>query len=269
MYFPNFLAPIRNLLSSNKGFSIIEITIILIILGVLISGSSAGFYLVQRSKLQNIVTEFANIKQSVNAFNMTYHGLPGDLIDVKDRFSAAIVSTCGHGNGNGLIEDEKTTDTSSNAATDVFENTCAWAYLEDAQTLSGHLSQKYPGTFKGAGPLTLKGDIPESKFSGSGFFFGARQGYNVVEFGTVVGSTTVPGGALTSKQASSIVTKTASYNTPSTLDTSGSIMAMNSITISSGSITEGTDCVASDGSFENLLDETKVGCMLSSIIRVN
>ena len=253
-----------NMFFKNEGFSIVEISVVLIILGILFTGVSAGFHLIERSRLQSIQQEFEDLKQSVSVFKLTYNGLPGDLPVVSGIFSSSIVSDCGFGNGDGVIGETTNTDQGK------LESMCAWAYLADAKLLSGHLSQKYPGTFTGTGTPVPKVDVPGSKFNGAGFFFGERLGYTFLEFGSGKANSAFPSPALNSKQASSIAQKVGAYTNSSSMDTSGDIFAINGITsITAGTITHDTAmCVdTTNWTYMNINDLSKVGCILTTVIQ--
>ncbi len=64
----------------NFAFSLIELSIVLIIIGLLVAGVTGGASLIESAKIQNIINEFRNYRQSVYAFKAIRDRLPGDVI---------------------------------------------------------------------------------------------------------------------------------------------------------------------------------------------
>lgn len=65
-------------LNKNNGFSLIELSIVLIIMGLLIAGIVGGQSLIESGKTRGIINEIENIKRSVNAYYVAKGRLPGD-----------------------------------------------------------------------------------------------------------------------------------------------------------------------------------------------
>ena len=64
---------------SNKlAFSLVELSIVLVITGALISGIVSGKSLYESSKLTNIIQQSQNYTTAVNAFKSKYNQWPGD-----------------------------------------------------------------------------------------------------------------------------------------------------------------------------------------------
>ena len=63
----------------NSGFSLIELSIVLIIMGFLIAGVTGGQSLIEAAKLRAEIDTIRDIKQSVYAFYNKNGRLPGDL----------------------------------------------------------------------------------------------------------------------------------------------------------------------------------------------
>ncbi len=94
---------------NNKAFSLVEISIAMIILGLLVTGATAGSSLIKQAKLRAIMNEVQMIDRSVKAFLIAYDALPGDMDDAGYFWgtecggNANAPSGC-NGNGNGIIE---------------------------------------------------------------------------------------------------------------------------------------------------------------------
>jgi len=64
-----------------KAFSLIELSIVLIIIGLLVGSVFTGQKLLSQSKLRSVVTDLERYKVAYNAFFATFEELPGDLLD--------------------------------------------------------------------------------------------------------------------------------------------------------------------------------------------
>jgi prepilin-type N-terminal cleavage/methylation domain-containing protein len=100
---------------SLRGFSLIELSIVLVILGLLTGGILAGKSLIRASELRAVSTEYSRWNTAVFAFRDKYFALPGDMANAQAVWGAAAncpgtaaqgsttATTC-NGNGNGMLE---------------------------------------------------------------------------------------------------------------------------------------------------------------------
>jgi prepilin-type N-terminal cleavage/methylation domain-containing protein len=63
--------------NSHSGFTLIELSIVIVIIGLIVAGVVAGQSLVKQSKLYSIITDVSRYKVSVNTFRLTYNAIPG------------------------------------------------------------------------------------------------------------------------------------------------------------------------------------------------
>ncbi len=63
----------------HKGFTLIEIAIAMVIIGLLIAGVIKGSGLIEGAKVSNAITLAQDLSIAVNAFKQQYHLLPGDM----------------------------------------------------------------------------------------------------------------------------------------------------------------------------------------------
>jgi len=65
-------------LKNQKGFTLIEIAIVLVIVGLLIGGVLKGQSMIQNAKVKRLANDIQGIQTAINAFQDRYQMLPGD-----------------------------------------------------------------------------------------------------------------------------------------------------------------------------------------------
>lgn len=169
-----------------KGFSLVELSIVLVILGLLTGGILTGQSLIRGAELRGVITEFKSYQSAVYTFRDKYFALPGDMTNAT-RFwgiaggtgtGAACFSvesttsaTC-NGNGNGAI------DETAGAGTAVWrygERIRFWQHLANASLISGNYTGK---TDSATNPyeLTPGKNVPASRMSNA--FWGTNMSNN-------------------------------------------------------------------------------------------
>ena len=69
----------KNKNKENFGFSLIELSIVLIIIGLLVAGVTGGASLIQSAKTRAFINEINNYRQAVNTFYAANGRFPGDI----------------------------------------------------------------------------------------------------------------------------------------------------------------------------------------------
>ena len=82
-----------------KGFTLIELSIVLVVIGLVIGGILAGVDMVRSAELRKVIAETTAYKTAIYTFENKYGGLPGDIINATTFFPTAT-----NGNGNGHID---------------------------------------------------------------------------------------------------------------------------------------------------------------------
>src|SRR3989441_3481138 len=100
----------RNLGSNNKGerpmtnrqqgFTLVEIAIVLVIIGLLLGGILKGQEMITQAKIKNVMADFSGISAAYHGYQDRYRAIPGD-----DAGAARWTSPAGvvAGNGNGVV----------------------------------------------------------------------------------------------------------------------------------------------------------------------
>lgn len=81
-----------------KGFTLVEMAVVLVIIGLIIGAIVVGQSLVGTTKVETMVKQVTQFDASMTTYAVTYNELPGDSPTVKWANGSA-------GNGNGMIED--------------------------------------------------------------------------------------------------------------------------------------------------------------------
>ena len=103
---------------NQSGFTLIEIAIVLVIIGLLLGGVLKGQELINSAKVKNLATDFRNIPVFIYGYQDKYKALPGDDVNAPAHIGAAVcVAPCVPGDGNGVL--------GGSTATDVWSNTTA------------------------------------------------------------------------------------------------------------------------------------------------
>src|ERR1017187_6744999 len=90
----------------NRGFTLIELSIVLVVIGLIVGGVLVGQDLIKAAQVRAEVTQLEKFNSAVNTFRVKYAYLPGDIPDPDaSRFGfQARGSGEGMGDGNGIIE---------------------------------------------------------------------------------------------------------------------------------------------------------------------
>ncbi len=70
---------LRNKCGVTRGFTLIELSIVLVIIGLLVGGILVGRDLIKSSEIRAQIKQFEEFKTAANAFKTKYGYLPGDI----------------------------------------------------------------------------------------------------------------------------------------------------------------------------------------------
>lgn len=91
--------------SKQSGFTLIEIAIVLVIIGLLLGGVLKGQELINSAKVKNLATDFKNVPVYIYGYQDKFRALPGDDLhaDVHLGGASSVLATS-TSLGNGLID---------------------------------------------------------------------------------------------------------------------------------------------------------------------
>lgn len=89
-----------------SGFTLIELSIVLVIIGLIVGGVLVGQDLISAARVRSQISQIEQYNIAVNTFKIKYGYLPGDIPDpAASGFGFDVRGTKrGQGNGNGVIE---------------------------------------------------------------------------------------------------------------------------------------------------------------------
>ena len=110
---------------NRRGFTLVELAIVLVIIGLILGGVLKGKAMIENAKLKRVKNDVNGIVAAVYAYQDKYGFYPGD--DPNDRTSDFGATGCDGGNGDGLFNNQK-------------ERICAWQEMIGAGLMGGDVS---------------------------------------------------------------------------------------------------------------------------------
>lgn len=138
------------------GFTLVEIAIVLVIIGLLLVGVLKGQELIENSKIKNIAKDMDSTSAAVLSYRDRYKGLPGDeTINTTTVYGWA--ANVGGGNGDGLIGAAGANPFAGNAeTTNAFRAMRYSGFLSGDPALAGAAARP---THAGAGVIALGNNV--------------------------------------------------------------------------------------------------------------
>src|SRR5579884_171721 len=89
-----------------RGFTLIEISIVLVIIGLIVGGVLVGQDLIRSAQVRATIAQIEKFNTAANTFKGKYGALPGDMAaaTAAQLGFAARGPRAGEGDGNGVIE---------------------------------------------------------------------------------------------------------------------------------------------------------------------
>ena len=155
-----------------RAFSLVELSIVLVILGLLVGGVLSGQSLIHAAELRSVSEDMNKYQAALNSFRDKYFAIPGDMNNATQfwgRLSAAgtCVTNSGmavnaatgvcDGDSDGLIDHPGSTAGQS------YETMQAWRELANAGMIEG----SYSGVAVGTYGLVRVTNAPPSKLNGA------------------------------------------------------------------------------------------------------
>jgi len=166
--------------NAKHGFTLIELSIVLVIIGLIVGGVLVGQNLIAAGEVRATITQVEKYNTATNTFRGKFGYLPGDINPTAaQQFGFVARGTkAGEGDGNGLIEGIATTNGSScsGACQSVGETAMFWVDL--SSPVAGNLID---GGFNSASPITIPSTditgtninlyLPQAKLGRGNYFY--------------------------------------------------------------------------------------------------
>lgn len=132
-----------NNLYMQKAFSLVELSIVLVILGLLTGGILGGQALIRAAELRSISSDLSSYQTTINTFKDKYFSMPGDMPNALLFWPADTTSNCTHGTGTDQTPKLLTCNGNGDGrivGTQYNESWRVWQHLANAGLISGQFS---------------------------------------------------------------------------------------------------------------------------------
>ena len=141
--------------STEAGFTLVEIAIVLVIIGLLLGGVLKGQEMITQAKIKNIINDFNGVTVAVTSYQDRYRALPGDDQNATTRWTTQAPAS---GNGNGIIVgayNANDTSGTGGAPAAAAESNLFWQHLR----IAGFVPGLTTGTGSGTPPPNAAGGL--------------------------------------------------------------------------------------------------------------
>ncbi len=117
------------MLKMPRGFTLIELAIVLVVIGLLLGGILKGQELIESARARNLISQIDSIKAAYFTFQDKYRAVPGDYPGALARANlSGIANDSVGGNSDGVVRDTP----------QARESLLAWVHLAHANLISGN-----------------------------------------------------------------------------------------------------------------------------------
>ena len=179
-----------------SGFTLVELSIVLVIIGLIIGGVLVGQDLIYAANVRAQITQIEQLETAINTFKVKYNCLPGDCLNAQDFFgnTSPAGDAVNNGDGNGVIMSH------FQGASPVASGACLYADISDEVSqlflhlyLAGISKDYTKGTIH-VHPAHIGKEYPYAKFgNGTGIFVSCLSGATTTQLSLRSGNVIVIG----------------------------------------------------------------------------
>jgi prepilin-type N-terminal cleavage/methylation domain-containing protein len=132
-------------MNKQSGFTLIELAIVLVIIGLLLGGVLRGQELINSAKVKNMARDFQNVQVYIYGYQDKYKALPGDDSNPTGHLGATAVKATSGSQGNGVIEGAW--DAGTNGTAPTTESGLFWQHVRLAGLAPGATAATDPNYY--------------------------------------------------------------------------------------------------------------------------
>lgn len=130
--------------STRHGFTLVELSIVLVIIGLIIGGVLTGQQIIQNARITNAVNAIQAFQAQFQTYAQNYGALPGDDANAETRFPSATLGGSnlgGNGDGNGIVGTDASFDVAATQTAKLAgESLLVWAHLRAAGLVKNQMN---------------------------------------------------------------------------------------------------------------------------------
>jgi prepilin-type N-terminal cleavage/methylation domain-containing protein len=172
--------------AQNQGFTLIELSIVLVIIGLIVGGVLVGQSLISSAAVRAQISQIEKYQTATNTFRGKYGYLPGDIPNPYAAQFGFLMrgSAPGQGDGNGLLQAAYSSPPVVNYSPFLNEEAMFWVDLSTAQLIDGSFSTATPtatisSTITGS---AIAAYMPQAKIGNGGYVYvwsGGWKGFSI------------------------------------------------------------------------------------------
>jgi len=118
-------------MKKTQGFTLVEIAIVLVIIGLLLGGILKGQEMITQAKIKNLIADFSGISAAYHGYQDRYRKVPGDDGDANGRWTLGIAAPASGAFNDGSIAGGYASATAND------ESRLFWLHLRRAGFVAG------------------------------------------------------------------------------------------------------------------------------------
>lgn len=147
-------------MKKQSGFTLIELAIVLVIIGLLLGGVLKGQELINSAKVKNMASDFRNIQVEIYSYQDKFKALPGD-----DKAATTHVGATTNGDGDGVIEGAWNSTTATDESVNFWQHIRLAGLATGSTTVSVATGNTYLPTNTEGGAIGVQSN-PNKTISG-------------------------------------------------------------------------------------------------------
>jgi prepilin-type N-terminal cleavage/methylation domain-containing protein len=120
--------------TTQKGFTLVEIAIVLVIIGLLLGGILKGQEMIVQARTKNVIADFSGVSAAYHGYQDRYRTMPGDDPNAATRWGATVTAA---GVQNGVVAGTYNIDCAVALGAPPAESCLFWHHLRLAGFVAG------------------------------------------------------------------------------------------------------------------------------------